>query len=356
MGQPTAERLQSVLLDERFRQGLYKVLKYVRGELQHGDFPLKPRMRRGSDISGLLEILGNPFWKKPIERHEVRLEVIAELQSLRLSGAASDALARLLEDEIIPHTGLPPILTREDLLESACLHLLVHESELDDAYYAFVRSLIGKVVSATVSDRFLVARAVGDITLSEVEENDVLWSNESFRILLKCASLQSECDLWAQVEGEATRRAVERVCADAKYLVPSLADSDNLLTGDGDGGHPEYSLDLPRQALQLQFGPEDESDSLAHCLKNAIWFLAEADHQHNQAIAFVACFAAVEAMVGGGADIAKVVSENTAVVLEADPQERLKAAKRIKRLYGMRCDYVHGTDPREAGAYLECVP
>jgi hypothetical protein len=276
-------------------------------------------------------------------------------RSISSSPAAGDALASLVDKGITANTGYPAILTYEDFIESANEHLMVDESGWDDAYNAFVRSVIDKILATTASDRFLVTEWFGDQILTEVQENPVLWSNESFRILL-CDCSDSKDTLYARVEGEASPRAVARLSEGAKHILPSLAKSDKEVYGDPCLVGSDYTLDLTRQALALQFSPEDEGDTLARCLKNAIWFLAEADHQSSYSVASVLCFAAIEALVGQGrGEIAKVLAENTAVLLESDSRERSKAITYIKHLYNLRCKFVHGDDPHKAGECAEEV-
>lgn len=344
MAQEVAERLKSALSAKSFRQGLRKIIKYVRGELPDCPFPLKPMWRHGKDIA----------WRAEMTRGLSHL-LNGSPESIASSPAAQDALARLVDSEIIANTGYPPILTYEDFIESANAHLMVDEGGWDEAYNAFVRSVIDKILATSASDRLVVTRYFGDPILTEMEENPVLWSNESFRILLFDCS-DSEELLCARVEGEASPRAVARLSQDAKHILPSLARSDAEVVGDPGPVDPVYTLDLTRQALAVQFSPQDKGDTLARCLRNAIWFLAEADNQSNESVAFALCFAAIEAMVGQrGGELTKRLAENTAVLLEGDPRERIKAIDHVKYLYDMRCDVVHGDDPHEAGEFVEQV-
>lgn len=114
-----------------------------------------------------------------------------------------------------------------------------------------------------------------------------------------------------------------------------------------------------RRCLDAYFSNPSKKDCMERRIRNAISLLAESDTQPHDAVGLALAIAAIEALLGEkGESVSERLSGNLAVLLEPDPEMRVKARKLFKDLYALRSDALHGRQPenvREHRIKARCV-
>jgi hypothetical protein len=285
---------------------------------------------------------------------------------------------RVLRDQVLRKLEPTPIVTLQDLTSSLCEHLVVRDEEFDAAYPGFVKSVLRKVACANSSRP--IAVAVLPRSPDWVDEGDdeagTLWQNDLIRVWLcdttgpagleRGALLrfvpESAVTVCVKIIGCASRQALASMRRKVGPLLRSLYRSFELLHHVEKHGIQNLPRPSPLPYLEYcgfsgddwskvtacvdsYLEPPGKADSIHRRLRNAIGLLIEADRQQNDAVGLALCFSAVEALLCNQTEgIVKNLSENAAVLLEANPARRLAAAIAIARLYSLRSRVLHGSD------------
>lgn len=167
------------------------------------------------------------------------------------------------------------------------------------------------------------------------------------------------------VWGQVTRRALEVAEEQLSHLAPSIAESVRLVSAPYEPDNPKHKVlkeffrntpvidELVSDDGQWLFSAccnaafqntdHEKSDSLDRRLQNAVLLLADADKQSNPTIGLSLCFSAIEALVCEKRDgIVSELATRVAALLLPNPIERHDAFERIKKLYNVRSEYLHG--------------
>ena len=280
-------------------------------------------------------------------------------------------------EQILSELPQPPLVLLNDLADGFNRYLIVPDADFAAAYSLFAAKLLSQI-EKTESDPFPVAtgfvpydEGVDHIfeTLDHLRFDATICDSGSFRVvgagIVPGAISEHKPSLhspvfYVQVEADGTQAAVDELAKLVQGVLPSLIRSRKLLDDKrgwvqqlvsdvalpfaGTDGFP-FSTEFYATCLNLSLIQATRKDSMNRRLYNAIHLLAQSDQQTHTAIALSLSCAAMEALVCRKDEdsISAMLSANTAVLLEPDPQHRQAAAKYMKRLYKKRSDALHGT-------------
>ena len=109
------------------------------------------------------------------------------------------------------------------------------------------------------------------------------------------------------------------------------------------GVRKDSSTRMVAPLLDAYFASPIKNDSIDRRIHNALHLLIQSDQQRHTAIGIALSVAAIEALVCGSSDnIANTFAENSAVILEPDPNYRAAAVDFAKDLYNVRSRVLHG--------------
>lgn len=98
-----------------------------------------------------------------------------------------------------------------------------------------------------------------------------------------------------------------------------------------------------RRCIDFYFGTPTKKDSLDRRVRNAVHLLVQADAQPQDSIGLALSIAAIEALLGKkGTDLATVLAESVATLLEPELSRRADAVEFMKDLYDLRSRTLHG--------------
>jgi hypothetical protein len=103
-------------------------------------------------------------------------------------------------------------------------------------------------------------------------------------------------------------------------------------------------FDLIPSYVSAYWANPSKKDSVERRIRNAIHLLVEADRQEQHAIGLALSVGAMEALVGRkGEELAGLIADSVATMLEPEPQHRADAVEFAKKIYDARSQVLHGS-------------
>ncbi|MCH8967786.1 MAG: hypothetical protein IIA66_01565 [Planctomycetes bacterium] len=159
--------------------------------------------------------------------------------------------------------------------------------------------------------------------------------------------------LYAIIEGPFTAPALDRVSQQVRSVLRSLFSAFKefderpiKLVFDETGMKFAGCYKLIPDCLAAYFSdtPQKKKDSMDRRIRNAVHLLVEADRQEHDAVGLALCMSAAEALIGKkGPEIAGMIADSAATILEPELARRAAAVAKIKKLYNARSMLLHGS-------------
>lgn len=352
----------------------------------------------------------NPWLELWLER-PITVEDLSDFISLqRMNGEW--ILKRAVSEHITPRLHRPLAVTESDIRTAIEAHLLRADlRDIEDAIHLFQRSdnydyteLEQWIPTAEQENeaynRFALAVAAlgrsiepaslgafpleGSFVECNIEFPHRLFQNDVFQLTICGDVLHAQrgpdVRLFANMEGSCSPCALAAATDEAKSLLSTVFDvlrlvrhfrdrTEGIIQAEEACQGPIFawnrkpsssvkltaSLALAKRLIRTYWnsGHPKQFDT---ALSNAIHLVMQSRREDHPALQVSLLFAGIEALCGEGKDgVVQNLSENVAALLVHEPTARDEFRDQVKRLYGVRCKYVHGESSVDAGNALPRV-
>lgn len=269
----------------------------------------------------------------------------------------------------------PNIVTVDDLECSFANAAAIKALDFDSFYVVFLNEIISQHLTLRSSNRFFQQTVPPDISEYDHENNEFpekkhcLWSKNGVELNEITGDAddidQGTFSRYLKIYGVLSESSLYDVQEKLRKVLPSLTTSILLtkpMSYDTAGIESLQAVRSSHENILSQmldfYLSAVEADQIARRIQNAITLLIEADNQDNDNIKLALCFSAIEALVcyrRRDISINEQLKTNVTVLLEPDPNNRRDHEKRIKKLYGIRSETLHGANVTDSVAHVATV-